>query len=141
MKSLLTYTRGPERNRDRTKFLANIRMYNNELSCASSTINLPSNRNYNFGMLTLHGQLAHKVGSLFPPDQKPPRFAQSYILDPSLYDEQEPSISKLLPRIVNRLRRELSSSNNLLQTFVDVGKQLRDLNDQNQPLDEYVTIF
>ncbi|CAN6832529.1 unnamed protein product [Brassica oleracea] len=107
-------------------FQHNIRTYNSILAFTSMGAKLDSKVMHKAGPFTLriHGQNAHKIGSLVPQAGKPPKFSQLYIFDTAnevknriATVKRTTKAGELDPDIVKQLIETMDANNCLAKVF------------------------
>ncbi|UYV64563.1 hypothetical protein LAZ67_3001189, partial [Cordylochernes scorpioides] len=121
-------------------FMENIRSYNSSLAFASIGANIATPPGYGPYCFRIHGQIYHRTGTLHPVGEKPPKFAQLYILDTAEATRERLSIPEnhgCDENVLNKLAELLANINKnaaldalfylLINKFAMSYKMLRDV--------------
>jgi hypothetical protein len=122
------------------KFMKNIRQYNCLFAFISMGANIDKSVNDSRGppIFKICDQVHHRVGSLLPPHDGPPKFVQLYIYDTAnevnnqlrcLSGDDAPDGS-LEPSIVHQLMKMLDQCNPFVKKFRTASERLQDHPDE-----------
>lgn len=104
-------------------FLQHIRQYNSLFSFTSMGADIDDSLNQGGGpyVFKINGQVYHRIGSLLPNEDNPPKFAQLYI-----YDTQN--------EVQNRMLAVLGEENGSCDLDPEIAAELLDMLDNCNPL-------
>lgn len=115
-------------------FCRNIRMYNSVLAFTSIGAKIDPEVTGTSGIYTfhIHGEMYHRIGTLFPDIETQPQFAQIYIFDT---DNELQNRLNLMPRLDSTILIELQQMLHDINPYVNVFQQAANLLKHDQSLD------